>query len=129
MGEQNQEQLLSDVLKAVSDPTRRSLLTTLVQEGPLRVTELASRYEMSLNAVSKHIKVLEAAGLATRKTLGRVHMIEAELGPVRAVDSWFGRLKSVWELRLDRLEEALTEGNADGARTLPDSEEDDPGSA
>lgn len=129
MGDYKQEQSLSDILKAVSDPTRRSLLTTLVQEGPLRVTELASRYEMSLNAVSKHIKVLEAAHLVTRRTLGRVHMIEADLEPVRAIDAWFRDLRSVWELRLDRLSEALVEGYDDGERTLPDGQEDDPGSA
>ena len=71
MGEHSQEHRLSEILKAVSDATRRSILTTLVQEGPLKVTELAGRYAMSLNAISKHIKVLEAAGLVTRKTLGR----------------------------------------------------------
>lgn len=131
MGDNKQEQSLSDVLKAVSDPTRRSLLTTLVQQGPLRVTELASRYEMSLNAVSKHIKVLESAGLVTRRTLGRVHMIEADLGPARAIDAWFRELRSIWELRLDRLSEALVEGNGDDNDdgTVPHGDEDDPGHA
>jgi len=113
MGEQLQEQRLSEILKAVSDATRRSILTTLVQEGPLRVTELAGRYDMSLNAISKHIKVLEAADLVTRKTLGRVHLIEANLGPVRAVDEWFRQLRSIWELRLDRLGELFEEGNTE----------------
>ncbi|QKV19350.1 ArsR/SmtB family transcription factor [Oricola thermophila] len=111
MGEQLQDHRLSEILKAVSDSTRRSLLTTLVQEGPLRVTELAGRYDMSLNAVSKHIKVLEAAGLVTRRTMGRVHLIEAKLDPVREVDDWFRRLRSIWELRLDRLGELFEEGN------------------
>ena len=103
MGEQSQEHRLSEILKAVSDATRRSILTTLVQEGPLRVTELAGRYDMSLNAISKHIKVLEAAGLVTRRTLGRVHLIEADLDPVRMIDDWFGQLRSIWDLRLERL--------------------------
>ena len=111
MGEHSQEHRLSEILKAVSDQTRRSLLTTLVQEGPLRVTELAGRYDMSLNAVSKHIKVLEAAGLVTRKTLGRVHLIEADLDPVHAVDDWFGQLRSIWDLRLERLGELFEKGN------------------
>lgn len=113
MDEHSQEHRLSEILKAASDPTRRSILTTLVQEGPLRVTELAGRYDMSLNAISKHIKVLEAAGLVTRRTLGRVHLIEADLDPVRAVDDWFGQLRSIWDLRLERLGELFEEGNAD----------------
>jgi len=110
MGEQLQDQRLSEILKAASDSTRRSILTTLVQEGPLRVTELAGRYDMSLNAISKHIKVLEAAGLVTRRTKGRIHLIEANLDPVRAVDEWFGQLRSIWELRLERLGELFEEG-------------------
>jgi len=108
MVEYDNEQRLSAVLKATSDPTRRSLLTTLVQEGPTRVTELAEHYAMSLNAVSKHIKVLESAGLVTRKTVGRVHLIEANLEPVNEIDEWFRKLRSIWDLRLDKLENLLT---------------------
>lgn len=104
---------LSETLKAVSDPTRRSILTALVQEGPTRVTELAARYDMSLNSVSKHIKVLEKSGLVTRRTIGRVHLIEANLGPVDAVDDWFTQLKSIWDLRLEQLDRVLTEKDTD----------------
>jgi len=98
---------LSLVLKAVSDVTRRSLLTSLVQEGPTRVTELAARYDMSLNAVSKHIKVLETAGMVSRRTIGRVHLIEANLERIHMVDDWFTNLRSIWDIRLDHLSEAL----------------------
>lgn len=104
--EHNQQ--LSDVLKAASDPTRRSILTTLVQEGPTRVTDLAAHYEMSLNSVSKHIKVLEGAGLVTRKTHGREHLIEANMEPISAIDSWFKNLRSIWDLRLEHLNEIFT---------------------
>jgi DNA-binding transcriptional ArsR family regulator len=108
------ENALSEVLKAVSDTTRRSLLTQLVQQGPTRVTDLARFYDMSLNAISKHIKVLEKADLVSRKTLGRTHWIEANLGPVELVEQWFAQLKSIWALRLDKLEEVLTiEGEDD----------------
>ncbi len=103
-----QEQQLSAVLKAVSDPTRRSLLTTLVQEGASRVTDLAAAYDMSLNAVSKHIKVLEKAGLAQRRTVGREHLIEARLEPIAAIVTWLQSLRSVWDLRLEKLEHLLT---------------------
>ena len=99
---------LSDILKASSDATRRSILTTLVQQGPTRVTELAGRYDISLNSVSKHIKVLEAAGLVTRKTIGRVHLIEANLAPLNAVEDWFTNLKSIWSLQLEALDGILT---------------------
>lgn len=98
---------LSHILKAVGDVTRRRILTLLVQEGASRVTALAAHFDMSLNSVSKHIKVLEEAGLVTRKTLGREHFIAAELEPVREVEAWFAELKSVWEMRLKALEDVL----------------------
>jgi len=98
---------LSHILKAVGDVTRRHILTLLVQEGASRVTALAAHFDMSLNSVSKHIKVLEEAGLVTRKTLGREHFIAAELEPLREVEAWFAELKSVWEMRLEALEDVL----------------------
>ena len=63
MVEYKNDKALTQILKAVSDTTRRSLLTQLCQEGASRVTDLADRYDMSLNAISKHIKVLEKAGM------------------------------------------------------------------
>ena len=107
MVERNQTRL-SDILKAASDPTRRSILTLLAQEGPTRVTDLADHYEMSLNSVSKHIKVLEKAGLVTRKTLGRVHLIEANMEPIGEIDRWFSQLRSIWDMRLEALDHLLT---------------------
>lgn len=103
------ERQLSLILKVTSNVTRRSILTTLAQEGPTRVTDLAGHYAMSLNAVSKHIKVLESAGLVSRKKFGREHLIEANLEPVRAIDEWFQNLRSIWEIRLERLDELLQE--------------------
>jgi len=101
---------LSAQLKAVSDTTRRSLLTQLSQQGPGRVTDLANYYDMSLNAVSKHIKILEEAGLVTRRKIGRTHWIEANIEPLAIVDTWLSELKSIWELRLDKLNELLNTG-------------------
>lgn len=106
---QSDELKLSEILKATSDPTRRSILTTLVQEGPARVTDLAAYYRMSLNSVSKHIKVLEAAGLVMRKTAGRVHWISAELTQVSLIEAWFKELRSIWEIRLEKLDNLLSE--------------------
>ncbi len=104
---------LSETLKAVGDPTRRSILTTLVQQGPTRVTELAAMYDMSLNSVSKHIKVLEKANLVSRRTLGRVHLIEANLAPVNEVEDWFKELRSIWDIRLEALDNLITKENSD----------------
>jgi len=98
---------LSVVLKAVSDTTRRSLITQLCQHGPARVTDLAAHYEMSLNAISKHIKVLEKAGLVSRKTIGRTHLIEVSLDKVALIDEWLKELRSIWDIRLDRLNEIM----------------------
>lgn len=104
---------LTEILKAASDPSRRAILTHLAQEGPLRVTEIALRFEMSLNAVSKHIKVLEAAGLVSRRTIWRAHLIALEPGPLSLVDAWFRDLRSIWALRLDALETHLMETKDD----------------
>ena len=104
---------LTRILKAASDPTRRALLTLLVQHGPMRVTDLAGHFDMSLNSVSKHIKVLEQAGLVSRRTDWREHLIEAHLDPVQEIDRWFAELRSIWALRLDALEEILDEDKDD----------------
>lgn len=117
MGEQMEDEILSRILKAAGDTTRRRILTLLVQEGPLRVTGLAAHFDMSLNSVSKHIKVLEEAGLVTRRTLGREHFIAAELEPLKHTERWFGQLKSIWELRLSALDQLLASEENDHDRS------------
>jgi DNA-binding transcriptional ArsR family regulator len=111
MVEYERDKIISDLLKAVSDSTRRALLTQLCQQGPSRVTDLANVYDMSLNAISKHIKVLEKAGLVTRKTIGRSHWIEADLKQVVVIEDWFSQIKSIWALRLDKLDELMKTGD------------------
>ncbi len=111
MVEFDKNKTLSSLLKAVSDSTRRALLTQLCQQGPSRVTDLANFYDMSLNAISKHIKVLEKAGLVTRKTIGRSHWIEADLKQIAVIDGWFNGLKSIWELRLNKLDDLMNTGD------------------
>ena len=100
---------LSELLKAVSDTTRRALITQLCQQGPSRVTDLATYYDMSLNAVSKHIKTLEKAGLVTRKTIGRTHWIQANLEQISVINEWVKELNSIWELRLEKLNDVLNQ--------------------
>ena len=108
-----EQSALTEILKAASDPSRREILTLLAHAGPTRVTEIAARFDMSLNAVSKHIKVLEAAGLVSRTTLWREHLIEVQLDRLSAVDLWFKSLRSIWDLRLEALETLLIQENAD----------------
>jgi len=110
MVEYLKDKILTQLLKAVSDTTRRALLTQLCQQGSSRVTDLADRYDMSLNAISKHLKVLEKAGLVKRRTIGRTHWIEANIKQVGLVEDWLKELKSIWELRLEKLDEILQNG-------------------
>ena len=104
---------LSLTLKAAGDPTRRSILTHLAQEGPARVTDIAARFDISLNAVSKHIMVLEKAGLVSRRTKWREHLIEVNLQPLQQAVRWFQDLRSVWDLRLDALEAHFSKDKTD----------------
>ena len=104
---------LTLILKAASDPTRRAILTLLVQHGPTRVTDLATHFDISLNSVSKHIKVLEGAGLVTRETAWREPLIAANLDPITEIDRWFGELRSIWDMRLEALDDALTKDDTD----------------
>lgn len=113
--DQETEENLNDLLRATADPTRRSILTLLAQNGPLRVTDIHGRFAMSLNAVSKHIKVLERAGLVVRRTEWREHLIEVRMDPLRMIDAWFSQLRSIWDLRLEALDHLITETTSKGA--------------
>jgi len=93
---------------ALADPTRRAILERL-SRGPTRVTDIAAPFEMSLNAVSKHIKVLENARLVRRKRAGRVHTLELNPAPLREVSRWASELEQFWSERLDRIEQFFSE--------------------
>jgi DNA-binding transcriptional ArsR family regulator len=114
MVERESDTDLTNMLKAAADPTRRAILTLLAQQGPMRVTDLARQFDaMSLNSVSKHIKVLERARLVSRRTEWREHLIELTPGRLSLIDQWFKDLRSIWELRLDTLETLVTKDNSD----------------
>ena len=99
---------LTTILKAASDPTRRQILTLLAQHGPMRVTDLARHFEMSLNSVSKHIKTLESAGLVSRRTEWREHLIGLQTNRMAMIDTWFKELRSIWDMRLEKLDNLIT---------------------
>jgi DNA-binding transcriptional ArsR family regulator len=94
---------LDDVLIAIADPTRRAILDQLAR-GSARLTDVAQPYAMSLAAVSKHVKVLERAGLVRRERRGREHTLSFDGRPLRQVVKWTSRHERFWNERLDRLE-------------------------
>jgi DNA-binding transcriptional ArsR family regulator len=91
------------VLTAIADPTRRAILGRLMR-GPARVTDVAEPFEMSLAAVSKHVRILERAGLVRRARRGREHRLRLDARPLRRVVRWTSRYERFWNERLDRLE-------------------------
>ena len=91
---------------ALADPTRRRILERLAG-GRLRVTRLAEPFSMSLPAVSKHLRVLEGAGLLKRHRLGREHLLELEPLPLKEALRWMERYRRFWEGSLDALAEYL----------------------
>ncbi|MEH6835351.1 MULTISPECIES: ArsR/SmtB family transcription factor [Falsihalocynthiibacter] len=113
MVERSNPDRLSEILKAASDPTRREILTLLTQHGPMRVTDIHRQFDMSLNSVSKHIKVLERVGLVRRRTEWREHLIEVQMAPLSEIDAWFASLRSIWDLRLEALDNIFTQGDTD----------------
>jgi DNA-binding transcriptional ArsR family regulator len=90
-------------LAALADPTRRAIIDQLAR-GPARVTDVAAPFAMSLNAVSKHLKVLERAGVIRRARRGREHVLALDAAPLREVARWAHRYERYWNERLDRLE-------------------------
>lgn len=99
---------LSRIFRALADPTRRAILGRLA-EGEASVSELAEPFEMSLPAVSKHLKVLEQAGLITRGRDAQWRPCRLEVEPLKDVDSWMSTYRRIWEERFDRLDDYLHE--------------------
>jgi len=99
---------LNSVFHALGDATRRQMLTQLVA-GERTVSQLAEPFAISLAAASKHIKVLEHAGLISREVRGRIHMCRLEPGPLASAYEWLGFYQRFWSERLDVLERLLRE--------------------
>jgi DNA-binding transcriptional ArsR family regulator len=97
---------LSLKFAALADPTRRAILARLVT-GETSVMKLAEPFDMSLPAVSKHLKVLEGAGLVTRSREAQWRPCRIEAVALKEVDDWLEKYRRFWEVRLDRLEEYL----------------------
>ncbi len=102
---------LSATFAALADPTRRAILARLLS-GECSVTELAEPFDMSLPAVSKHLRVLEHAGLIARRREAQWRPCRIEAGPLKKGADWTERYRHIWEERLDRLDKYLQHANA-----------------
>jgi DNA-binding transcriptional ArsR family regulator len=99
---------LSDVLTAISHPSRRAIIGHLAS-GPARFTDIARPFDLSLNAITKHLKLLERAGLIARQKQGREVLISFRPEPLRLVSGWVNEYEKFWTERLDRFEEHFKE--------------------
>jgi len=98
--------MLDQVYGAIADPTRRAILDILA-EGEVNVGSLAERFPISLNGVSKHVKVLERAGLVERTVQGREHRLRLNAEPLREASMWLEHYRTFWDTRLGALEAFL----------------------
>jgi DNA-binding transcriptional ArsR family regulator len=99
---------LSNTFAALADPTRRAILARLIS-GEASVTELAKPFDMSMPAVSKHLKVLEHAGLIARGREAQWRPCRIEASPLKDISAWLEDYRVIWEQRLDRLDDYLRE--------------------
>ena len=102
------QSLLDGVFGAIADPTRRAILRQLGR-SPSRVTDIAKMFPVSLNAVSKHLLVLQRAGLVRREVRGRDHICSLNAQPLREAAVWIEEMRAFWEERLDALERHLAD--------------------
>jgi DNA-binding transcriptional ArsR family regulator len=98
---------LDGVFSALGDPTRRAILARLSGSGA-RVTEIAAGFPISLNSVSKHIRMLERAGLVRRSIVGRDHLLSLDAAPLAEAQAWIEKYRSFWEDSLAALEAYVT---------------------
>ena len=109
---------LSATLAALADPTRRAILARL-SEGETTVGELARPFDMSLPAVSRHLKVLEAAGLISRGREAQWRPCRLQVGALKDLDGWLARYRRFWEGSFDKMDayiDQLTKGDPDGRK-------------
>ena len=105
---------LDQTLMALADPTRRAILRRLSQ-GEARVTELAHPFPISLNSVSKHIRMLERARLVRRRRVGREHILSFDPAPLEAALGWIEAQRALWTARLEALDNLLQAEDLTGA--------------
>ena len=102
---------MDHVMTALADPTRRAILSRLAA-GEARVTDLAEPFPISLNSVSKHIRILERADLVRRRRRGREYLLAYNPQPLDAAQAWLDQQRALWTWRLDQLDRILKEPEA-----------------
>jgi DNA-binding transcriptional ArsR family regulator len=102
-----EEDRLSETFAALANPTRRAILARLA-EGAASVNELAGPFDMTLPAISKHIKVLERAGLVARSQRAQYRPCTLNPAPLAEISAWAGQCRAVWEARFDRMDDYLS---------------------
>ena len=109
---------LDRTLAALADPTRRAILARL-SRGEARVTDIAAPFAISLNSVSKHVRVLERARLVRRRRIGREHLLTLDPRPLERAVAWMTEQRAAWTARLDALADLLDAEDADRVRRGP----------
>jgi len=105
---------LDGVFRALADPTRRAMLRSLAA-GQQNIGELAAPFRMSFAAASKHVRVLERAGLIRRRIEGRSHICQLDMSPLKTVNDWLQFYQHLWSKRLDALEAVLAQDDREAA--------------
>jgi DNA-binding transcriptional ArsR family regulator len=108
------EERLDTTFRALADPTRRGMLASLAL-GDKSIGELAEPFAMSFAGASKHVKVLEDAGLVARRKIGRTHLISIDGKPLEEAERWMRQWEKFWNTRLDRLEALIEHDNKENS--------------
>jgi DNA-binding transcriptional ArsR family regulator len=111
---------LDAIFTAMADPSRRAILARLAA-GEARVTEVAAGFTISLNSVSKHIRMLERAGLVEREVRGRDHVLTLNAAPLEDAAAWIEHYRNFWEERLAALDAFVTAKRSKRKRSKPDA--------
>lgn len=111
MGMNAHEPELDRLFHALADPTRRAILAQLAREGEARISDLAQPFRMTFPAISKHVRVLESAGLLKRRVQGREHHCRLQPRPLKDAADWLAEYRVFWEQSLDALERYLATGD------------------
>jgi DNA-binding transcriptional ArsR family regulator len=122
----SQTDFLDRTFSALAHPIRRAILTRLASEGSASVSNLAEPFDVSLMAVSKHLKVLDQAGLIRREKEGRVHRCSFEPEPFDVATEWIERHRRYWEQQLDSLADYLERMGGGGGESLRDNKGESP---
>jgi DNA-binding transcriptional ArsR family regulator len=110
---------LDATFSALADPTRRAILAHLAESPDASVSELAKPFRVSLPAISRHLRVLQGAGLLTRRREGRVHHLRLVAQPLESAGDWIATYRRFWEIKLDALDRYLRESEEQKEKPCP----------